>query len=436
MTVGAAGVSYFARRTKQAAGRTLRKAKRKAKRYTMKTTVRRTKTAPTDLTSLRRVYNQNSIKMCYAQSTKMVNDIPTVALTDTTIKDHLNHFTSYLCSNNGIADPSAATYPQSPFTKDQQCHYTQIDYFKNLGKAYFDIKSTTPRVKLGIEYPDIEMNNHLYRMRTQWRKWKRDNIEFVIRFRRKSQLGAVGKLPILKGYYRCFKGKTVKRGMVQVITGDLITFRQWTNDEDPAIIHHYDTIRLSPSQQIQDEIGTPNAFTTSPGTGYSIGAFPNDFSAENTDKMSWDTVRESKQWKSFTTAKTLRISHKGGKYQPTSSNVVGDNPIIILVIHSINGYKASKFNMADVKQATGGNPNSFTCDIVEVPNDTIEPKIIADIEILSCYSFSGRTEFGNNDPVPLTTSYIDVHPLCHTYNGVGSEAIDFTDPDDYQTEPN
>ena len=376
MAAVAGAVTKLGAGGKRAAGRTLRKYIRKGKGRKSRPVPtkgrKRITHASTDLTSLRRVYNQNHIKMCYAQSTKMVNDIPTIALTDSTIKDHLNHFTSYLCSNNGIASSGQNTYPQSPFTKDQQCHYTQIDYFKNLGKAYYDITSTTPAVKLGIEYPDIEMNNHLYRMRSQWRKWRRDSLQFIIRFRRKTQLGSTGNLPVLKGYYRMFKGKTVKRAMVQVISGSLITYRQWSNDEDPADIHHYDTVKLSPLQQIEDEIGAPNTFTTTPGTGYSIGAFPNDFAAENTDKMSWDTVRESKQWKSFTTKNTLRICHEGSsKYQPTSSNVVGDNPILILVIQSINGYKSSKFNMNDVKQATGGNPNGFSGDIIEVPNDTL-----------------------------------------------------------------
>lgn len=403
-----------------------------------RTTTRRKKNVATDLTSLRRLYNQNSIKMCYAQSTKLVNDIPSVALTNVTIKDHINHFTSYVCTNNGIAGPTAATYPVTPFVNDAICHYSQIDYFKNLGKGFFETTTEGGKALLKA-YPDIEMNNHLYRMRTQWRKWKRDTLEFVIRFRKQSQLGSVGKLPNLKGYYRLFTGKVIRRAMVEVVTGDspnqVITYRQWRNAEDPDLIHHYDTISLSPMEQIEQEIGKPNPYEASPPAGYSIGAFPNDFNEENTDVMSWDNVRESKLWKPFQTSKTLRITHKDtGGYQPTSSNVVGGNPIIILVIQSLNGYKASKFSMSQVNQnPTTGN---FTGEIINQVDPVIEPKIIADIEILSCYAFSSRSEFGNPLPPMIANNPINTHPLNITSAGVGSLEIDLEDPDSWSTEPN
>lgn len=400
---------------------------RVARRFRTGGRVKRTnKKGLTSHSDLKRSYNHDSLSICVGQSTKMLNTTKLLAIDEEEIVDHISDYATQTITNNGINPEEMITgtfYENATtdrgavyFGNDDLTTYNQVDYLKQVGLYKYTL--TTPQPYSSPSPNDVIhiTSNQIFNLRSMFKKWRKDQISFQIKWR--GMINATQPLGTPKGYYRLI---TASKERVSYKADGT----EYTQGEDPKLITHYENQFFSPEQTLARKYGS---YTDSINlaTGTSRGAFFNGTDGltladmyRTTSGHDWipkvgqqtfcyRNIRENpKGWKRIPSGKTLLIQHSYVKqFHPTQENDIALDPILLFVFENTDMWQPTQQDITlidAVAPATG-----YTGNAVPHQDKEIMTAIIADIEVLHTFKFSGRATL--NKPAIIIPDPSGYHP--------------------------
>ena len=309
------------------------------------------RTAATYHGSLPLKYNHDHLKYGVVQENKMVNVNFTLAYDDDPIKDLLNPeatSTDTFLLSNGMASNN--------FTA-----YWRLKLINNLGLFEEDDPNVDEQSKI---------TNQIVQLRQNFREWKMDNIQVIIRFK-KNTLNKLIKGSHPRIYYRVFNERNVTKCYTDagVLVPNSGTGSERTN------VAYSETVKLSPEENLTSIYGVPT------------GTPPANFPTTGVEQLfAWNTMKDNPySWKVCeANQQTLKITIPfKANFIRTHDNNINLCPVIMLALQDLQAWKPHTQKIED-------NDTDLARIITEAGTDVL-PAIVADYTV--SYNFSFRKRF-------------------------------------------